>query len=375
MKLPPHLLDRWLQKKEDLGSRIRWDLASSTGPRLTLRELVHLTGADDMFERLASTELSYTPASGIPELRAAIAEREGVSSDDVIVVTGASEAFLILFALAAEHRANVVLPWPDFPAMTAVASGLGLEVRPYRMDPTRNFRVDPEEITSLIDRNTKLVTIISPHNPTGVVTDASTLREVHDFCVKQGVELVCDQVYHPVYHGAVLPSAASLPGVTIMGDCSKALCLSGLRIGWIVQRDAARREQFLNARMYFTISNAILNETLATLALRHRDVIVRQAQDVASRNLGQLEAFFQNYDDTFGWVRPGGGFTCFPWLREATDATPLCFDLEQHGVLVAPGSCFGAPAHFRLGFGASGDSFGEGLERMAAIVRARHAAV
>ena len=68
------------------------------------------------------------------------------------------------------------------------------------------------------------------------------MKRLYDFCVERGVQFVSDQVYHPIYHGPETQSAARFPEATVISDFSKALCLSGLRIGWIIDRDPLRRE-------------------------------------------------------------------------------------------------------------------------------------
>src|ERR1700719_1057208 len=91
VKLPPFLLDRWIEQKN--SGTIEYDLASSTGPVWTLRELLALSDRDE-WDALLDTRVSYTSASGSPALRAAIAGLEGVEPDAVQVMTGASEALL-----------------------------------------------------------------------------------------------------------------------------------------------------------------------------------------------------------------------------------------------------------------------------------------
>ena len=183
MNLEPFLLDRWLNTIEFKKSGAGWDLASSTGPTLTLRELLEIDGESDTLVRLLELPLTYTPMQGTEELRAAIAAAEGVGIEHVQIVTGAAEGLLILFALAAESGANVVLPRPDFPAMTALARGFGLEVRQYALRPERGFRMAPEAVAGLCDARTRLVLVMSPHNPSGAVVEPDELRWLHDVCV------------------------------------------------------------------------------------------------------------------------------------------------------------------------------------------------
>jgi aspartate/methionine/tyrosine aminotransferase len=305
---------------------------------------------------------------GTLELRTAIAEAEGVQPEHVQVVTGAAEGLLALFALAAEPGANVVLPYPDFPAMTALARGFGLQIRHYPLQAEHGFQLDPEAVAARIDGRTRLVVVISPHNPTGAVIAPDELVWLHDVCVNQGAPFVCDQVYHPIYYGKPQPTAARLPGAIVLGDFSKALCLSRLRVGWIVDRDAVRSERLADARAYFTISNNALGEALAVHAMRHRQPILERAHRIASRNLELLEAFFVRHRDAFGWTRPAGGFTAFPWLTDGADTMELCTALNAAGIGLVPGRCYEAPTHFRIGFGASGERFAEGLAALDAFV-------
>jgi aspartate/methionine/tyrosine aminotransferase len=288
--------------------------------------------------------------------------------------TTGRQALLALFYLAAEPNANIVVPEPGFPTNTVLPESLGIEIRRYRLRAENGFRIDPEEIRRQVDRNTSFVLVNSPHNPTGAVMTEAEMEGLHDFCAERGVGFVSDEVYHPIYHGAEMRSAARLPHATVLGDFSKALCLSGLRTGWIIERDAARRERFTNARSYFTVSNTAVGERLAALAIRHREAIYGRARRIAQPNLELLDRFFAAHQDIIRWVRPQGGMTAFPWLADGGDGREFCIRMAEHGVLMAPGDCFGMPAHFRVGFAASGEKFAAGMERAARMLKGRAAA-
>ncbi len=369
MKLSPFLLDQWLDQKHTADPPIEYDLGPSTGPVWTLRELLALGGEGNQ-EQLLETALVYSRPAGSKELREAIGTLEGVDPDHVQVFTGGAEALLILFFLAAEPGANVVLPKPGFPTNSVLPEGLGLEIRYYSLRPEDGFRIDLDEIRGLMDRNTRFLLVNSPHNPTGAILSDREMESLHDSCAERGVQFVADQVYHPIYHGAETRSASRLPHATVLGDFSKALCLSGLRIGWLIERDAKRREQYLNARSYFTATNSVLSERLAAFALQHHQAIYARARRVASANLALLDRVFAEYGDILRWVRPRGGMTAFPWLADGGDAREFCRRLAKRGVLLVPGDCFGMPSHFRLGFAASGERFPLGLERFAQFLGA-----
>jgi aspartate/methionine/tyrosine aminotransferase len=369
MKLPPFLLDRWIEQKHTADPPIEFDLASSTGPVWKLRELLALSGENPL-ESLLDSNVSYTNATGTPALRTAIAKLEGVDPDEVQVTTGASEALLLLFFLAAEPGANVVFPNPGFPSNATLAESLGIEVRYYTLRAENQFRVDVDEIRKLMDGNTRLLLVNSPHNPTGAVLSDGEIQSLHDLCAERGVQFVSDQVYHPIYHGPRMRSAARLPHATVISDFSKALCLSGLRIGWIVDRDPARRERYHNARNHFTICANVFGEKLAVLALEHSDKIYARASQVAQANLALLDQLFAQHQGLLRWLKPSGGMTAFPWLADGSDTREFCRRLAKKGVLIVPGDCFGQPSHFRLGFAASGERFPLAIERFAEFLHA-----
>ncbi len=333
-----------------------------------MRELLSLLSPEEQ-EALWESKLTYPPAAGTEGLRQVVADWNDVEPDDVQIVTGASEGLLCLFHHVAEPGANVVLPAPGYPGFAALPETLGLEVRSYRLRTDESFRIDPDEIRSLVDDRTKLLLINRPHNPTGKVLSEKALRELHDFAAARNVLFVVDEVFHPVYHGETVSSASKLPQAVVLGDMSKALCLSGLRVGWIIERDRERRQKYWNARAYFTLTNNSLGEALAEHAVRHRIKILSRASRVASANLKLLRQFFAQHEDTLSWVPPEGGFTVFPRLKVGDDARPFCLEAANRGVLLAPGDTFGEPAHFRLGFGACENGFVEALEILSDVVK------
>jgi aspartate/methionine/tyrosine aminotransferase len=367
MQLKPFALETWLDTYEHT---IEFNLAASTGPPWNVSQLLDLAG-DGARERFLDHSVTYGHPAGSDGLRAAIAEMQGVRPEDVQIVTGASEALVVLTWLAAEPGANVILPRPGFPTFAALADSLGLEARFYRIRREHDFRIDVGEIEALADANTKLVLINSPHTPTGTVLGDPEMDRLHAFTSARGIQLVCDEVYHPIYHGPAARSAARLPNATIIGDFSKAFPLAGTRTGWIVERDATRRHQYWNARAYFSVTNNSAGELLAEIAARNYANVLRVSQETASRNLDILDTFMSEHRDTFGWIRPRGGMTAFPWLLAEEDARPFCQAAAERGVLLAPGDCFDASEHFRIGFAASGDRFTQALDRLSEFVKTR----
>jgi DNA-binding transcriptional MocR family regulator len=153
-----------------------------------------------------------------------------------------------------------------------------------------------------------------------------------------------------------------LPNTIVLGDFAKALSIPGLRIGWIVDPDAGRREGLMHLRSYFTISGSPLTEAIGAHVLAHADQVLARLQRVSRANLALLDRFMHEHRDAIEWTRPAGGTTGFPSLRDGRDARPLCELLAKDGVLLAPGDCFEMPAHFRIGVGALAEGYEEALE-------------
>jgi len=365
MQLKPFLLDAWLDQYEH---DVEFNLGASTGPPWTVNDVLALAD-DETRRRFLNHNLVYGRPAGADSLREAIAEMQRVPVEAVQIVTGASEALVVLMWLAAEPGANVIIPLPGFTTFSALPESLGLETRFYRVRRENGFRIDAGEIKRLADSKTKLILVNSPHNPTGATIADAEMEALHDFAAGRGIQLVSDEVYHPIYHGRLTKSAARLPHATVISDLSKAFSMAGVRTGWMIEHDAQRRQQYWTARAYFSISNTTTGEILSEIAIRKRDVVLGKAQETATRNLKLLERFMADHGDVLGWIPPQGGMTAFPWLVSAENARPFCQAAIERGILLAPGDCFDAPSHFRLGFAAAGDSFPKALDRFGAFVK------
>jgi aspartate/methionine/tyrosine aminotransferase len=361
MKLRPFLLDQWLQQHAE--PPVEFNLGSSTGPHWKLQELLELAedGAD---KRVLDTDLVYSRTAGGIGLREAIAEMQAVPAEQVVVLGGAAEALFILFFLAAEPGANVIVPFPCFPPHQAVPESLGLEVRSYHLRRENSYQIDLDEVKQLANAKTKIILVNSPHNPTGATLSDGELKTLHDFAVERGIQFVSDEVYHPIYHGRHTVSAARLPNATVIGDFSKAFSLSGLRLGWAVERNVHKRKQYLNTREYITISNTPMAEFLAEIAEMNRLKVWARAREEARINLQLLDALIGEHRDILEWVRPQGGMTGFPRLVSGANTRAFCQAAVDRGLLLAPGDCWDVGDHFRIGFGVGREWFPRAMERL-----------
>jgi len=363
--LKSFLLEDWLEAHAEPAPA--FPLGGSTGPVWTLRNLLELDGQSSL-ERMLQADVLYSRAAGTTELRQAIAQMQDVPMEHVLIMTGAAEALSHIFSVAAEPHANVVVPAPCFPPYIVVPEALGLEVRAYRLRREDSYEIDLDEIRRLTDSQTKIILVNSPHNPTGGIIDDTTMEALHDFSAERGIQFVSDEVYHPIYHGMTLASASRLPTATIVGDLSKAFALSGLRIGWIIDSNKLRRERYLTAREYCTVSNSPITEFLGEIAVRNRQTILDRTREVAQEHVTLLEQVLEEHADVVSWVRPRGGMTAFPWLASGADSRSFCKYAAAQGLLFAPGDCFGEKEHFRIALGVGRDWYAVAMQRLGELL-------
>jgi len=356
MEFPPFLLDQWLSSYQFNKPPVRYNLASSTGPHWTLAELQDLPkGRLD----LAQIPIAYAPPEGSIGLREAIANLHGVDPEWVIVTTGASEALSILYSLSTRPGAAIVLPSPGYPAFSPLAEANGLRTTTYSLQRSNGYQPNVGEISGVCDHSTVLALVNNPHNPTGSTIPRSDIDSLAEMLGSRGIPLIVDEVYHPLYHDGGQPSAAGIANVIVIGDMSKSMSLPGLRIGWIIDADPGRRARIVNARSYLSISGSPITEAIATQALLNSDAVLGRLRVVCAENLAILEQVMSDTSHILSWVRPNGGTTAFPWFVDGRNCRGFCEQLAEAGVLVAPGDCFGAPEHMRVGFGELTDGFEE----------------
>ncbi|WP_315774646.1 MULTISPECIES: pyridoxal phosphate-dependent aminotransferase [unclassified Bradyrhizobium] len=336
---------------------VRYDLAESIGPDLGLDELL----ADGLGDALTDVVLSYGPTEGHLELRELIAARHGVGADDVITTVGAMQAlFLTAFVLSAPG-AEVVIGRPAFPNARNVLASVGLRVLDLPLHFDDGYRLDVGRLRSLLTARTRLVSLASPQNPSGVALSDAELREVlaamDEIC--PDAFLLVDETYREAVHGEAepRPSVVALDRRIIScASFSKCHGAPGIRTGWVITRDEALRAQLVLGKFNTTISNSVVDEAIARSILRNLDGIMRERRRHLAEGLARTAGFVAAHARLLEWIRPDAGALCCIRLRREMfeDAAVARFhrELADRETRVGPGSWFGDEARvFRLGFG------------------------
>ncbi len=341
------------------GETFRYDLAESVGPDLTVAELM---GADGL-TALGDLTLSYGTAAGDARLRGLVAGRYGapVTADDVIVTVGGMQALFLLAFVLCGPGDEAAIASPVFPNARVILEAVGATVRPLPFTFAAGYRLDPDALRTALTPRTRLVSLASPQNPSGVALTEAEIRlvlaEMATVCPE--AVLLVDEVYRDAVYGTDVP-APSVVGlddrIVSCSSLSKCHGAPGLRTGWVVTRAPALRDQLMLGKFNMVVSNSLVDDALATRVLECHEDLVDARRPHLQAGLDRTAAFVADHGDKVAWVRPDAGALCC--LRLAPDV----FDdagveafhaaLRARGVRVAPGAWFGdEPTVFRLGFG------------------------
>ena len=229
-------------------------------------------------------------------------------------------------------------------------------VREYALRPRTRIRADRRRVCwPRSTRATRVVFVNTPHNPTGSVMAADEQRKLAEALAARGIPLIVDEVYHPLYYGApVAERQRSCPTPSCSAISPRRCRMPGLRIGWLIDRDAQRRERVArHAQLFHDFGFAADRGGRRACAGACAGEILGAAADGVARQSGAADGVHARASRArSAGRRPPAAPRAFPWLRDGRDARPLCEALAKAGVLVAPGDCFEMPAHFRIGFGA-----------------------
>jgi aspartate/methionine/tyrosine aminotransferase len=364
--LPPFRLERWFVEFEFVPG-IR-NLAASGPYDATTQELLALEdqAATDRYLHLG---LGYLENPGGERLR------EGVSSlyhtlnaQEVQITSGASEALFLLAWAVREPGANLIVEEPCYENVAAVASALGLQVRRLPLRMQDGWQPDLERLARLIDKHTRLIYLVHPHNPTGSTLPVQAMQELALMAQGVGALLVNDEVFRPIaLDGEPGPSIVDVAENAIsIGDLTKPWGLGGLRVGWVASHNHRLLESVSQARDYSTMCSSAPGEWLAEVALRHASRLIAPRLEAARANRERLTQTIVRSQtggqEPWQWTRPGASYTAFVQLPFPTEAFCRHLALHRH-ILLLPGSVFGPTYdHFiRIGLGGDPQHFQEGM--------------
>ncbi|MBF6236085.1 pyridoxal phosphate-dependent aminotransferase [Nocardia otitidiscaviarum] len=186
--------------------------------------------------------LGYTETFGILPLREAIAghhrDTYGVAAtaDDVVVTTGSSGAFTLIFLAAFDAGDTVVVARPGYPAYRNTLTALGCDVVELDCGPETRFQPTVAMLEALPQPPAGLI-VASPANPTGTMIDPAELAALARWCDEHGTLLISDEIYHGIVYADTEPTASAWEtsrNSVVIGSVSKYFSMTGWRLGWML---------------------------------------------------------------------------------------------------------------------------------------------
>ena len=353
MELPIFRLEDYLSQWE---FKARYLFCCSDAETFSLRELLSYSDAET--QRLwDELKLGYTEDRGMPLLRSEIQKiYSQVPEGGVLTFAGAAEGIFCTFQALLSRGDHVIVVFPCYQALESIPKALGCEVTHLPLSESNHWMLDLDLLEKKIKKNTKLIVINFPHNPTGATLDQKTLTQLVEIARKNGIFIFSDEVYRFLD----LEGDQRVPAITdvyekgiSLGVLSKAYGLAGLRVGWIATQDTAVLQSSRWVKQYLSICNSASSEVLALIALRAGERLLERNRSILSRNLDLLDEFFLLHHEHLQWVRPRGGCVGFPRFTWECSVEDFSQQLVQAtGILIMPGTVFGLDTcHFRIGFG------------------------
>ena len=305
----------------------------------------------------------YTQSEGLPELLDAIAKKENskglsIGSENVVITNGVSEGLDMVISSIVEEGDEVLLPGPYYPPYASYVRLHGGKPIEFAVD-FKNSKPDIDDIKGKISSKTVAICLISPNNPTGLVFDENSLKQIIDIANEHSLYLICDEIYDKIVFDQEFTGIGKVAGnspVIILNGFSKVHLMSGWRVGYIAfndspQLDSIRENLPKLARVRISTNLPVQYAALESL---------QGPQDYIGKFVAELKIHRDyvikrlNAMNNITCSNPQGAFYAFPKIIDNKFDSDKNFVLEllkQKGVLTVHGSGFGSQygsGHFRI---------------------------
>ncbi|MBA3815646.1 MAG: aminotransferase class I/II-fold pyridoxal phosphate-dependent enzyme [Parachlamydiaceae bacterium] len=301
--------------------------------------------------------LGYTESPGLPLLRQEIAQLYNtLTADDIFTTAGAEEGIYCAMQSLISSGDHVIVVSPTYQSLETLPQILGADITFIQLQAAKGWKLSCEEIQSAWRPSTKLLTVVCPHNPTGILLEANVYEKMISLARTTGAHIFCDEVYRflEIDESKRLPAIADAyeKGISL-NVMTKSFGLSGLRIGWLASKDHDLLQKANSYKMYTSICNSAPSEILALIALRSKERILGRNREIVLKNVSILDEFVKRHPTSIRWVRPEGGTVAFLELLLPISIDDFTVQLVQEtGVLIMPASVFDFSGNFfRIGMG------------------------
>ncbi len=333
----------------------------------------------------------YTPASGIAELKAAVANRykevHGLeyAPQQVVISNGAKHSIHNVLTVLCDEGDEIIIPapyWVSYAELVKLAHGVPVIVE---TEQSNNFKLTPELLRQAITAKSKVLLVCSPSNPTGTMHGREELAALADVAIEHDLVVMSDEIYeHLVYGEEPFASFATVRAglaerTVIVSGVSKSYAMTGWRIGWTLSSpEIAKAMSGLQSQQ--TSNPCSISQYAALAAINGpQDCVDKMRQQFARRR----EFVRRRLAEMPGLSFPdmGGAFYAFINIKahlgrsyngaRIDNSADWCLTLlEQENVATVMGSAFGAEGYARISFAASMEILEAGLDRLEAFLKA-----
>ena len=331
----------------------------------------------------------YTPAGGLPELRAAVAAKTRrdtgyeVDGSQVLITNGGKQAVYEAFAALLDPGDEVLLItpyWTTYPEAIKLAGGVPVEVP---TDETSGYLAAIELLEAARTERTKILLFVSPSNPTGAVYPPEQVAEIGRWAAEHGLWVVTDEIYeHLVYGDAEFSSIpVEVPELAdrtiVVNGVAKTYAMTGWRVGWLIgPPDVVQAAQNMQSHATSNVCNVAQAAALAAVS---GDLSAAAEMRVAFDRRRQTMVRMLNEIPGVVCPEPKGAFYAYPSVkallgkefrghRPQTSVELAGVILDEAEVAVVPGEAFGTPGYFRLSYALGDEDLAEGVARMAKLL-------
>ena len=331
----------------------------------------------------------YTPAGGLPELRAAIARKTqrdsgyAVQPEQVLVSNGGKHALFNAFLTLLDDGDEVIVPapyWVSYPEAIRFAGG-----QPVVIPTTEEtgFKLAVEDLERARTPKTKMLLFVSPSNPTGAVYAPDQVRAIGEWAVEHGIWVLTDEIYEHLVYGDSAFSSMPVEVPDLANQCivvngvAKTYAMTGWRVGWMIgPADVVKAAASLQSHATSNVSNVAQAAALAAVSGDLK--AVEEMRDAFDRRRLTIHKMLNEIPGVV-CAEPEGAFYVFPSFKELIgkdvagtrieSATHLAeVILEKAKVAIVPGEGFGAPGYARLSYALGDDDIREGVGRIADLL-------
>lgn len=330
----------------------------------------------------------YTPSAGLAKLIDAIINKLKIDQglqynpNEIIVTSGAKHALYTLFQVILDKGDEVIIPepyWVSYPEQVKLADGTPVFVEGLE---SNDFKITPEQLSSVITEKTKAVIINSPSNPTGMVYSKEELEALGTVCLEKNVLIVSDEIYEKLIYGdnkhvSIAEISSELKEQTIIiNGVSKSHSMTGWRIGYAAGH-ATIIKAMTNLASHSTSNPTTTAQYGAIAAYEGSQAAVEEMKQAFQH---RLDVIYDKLITIPGvtCVKPQGAFYLYPNVKEAASLTGYATVddfvaglLEEAMVAVVPGSGFGTPDNIRLSYATSLELLEEAVTRIQQFVESK----